>query len=275
MSWPALTELVKAIDVSKHQNSTWDDPDPTPGRINWSVLHAAHPEIQIAMIRLAGSSSGIDPDFAYNYSEAEGVEMKPIPYVNINPGLSLATLASWWRMGLGTRQPKCLMLDCETDQGQPAATITTHVKACDAQLGNLRPDAAHLTYSAGWWWDGKIVHGWEGGLRLIVAHYPYLVPVGSDYRVAYTFEEADRCLPIGNNFTPRLCKGTTTEQTVGWQFTSKGRLSGIVPPADLDYFKRWWVDEIFGTPAPPSPAGPVPVEIRYPAGAIILTTTEV
>jgi len=276
MAWPSLTACVKSIDVSRYDNWRNGYADYLRGRVNWPAVAAQHPEIKHVCVRLAGASSGVDPDFAYNYDEAEAAGFKVSLYVNQNPARTVASLVLEWKAGLGSRSPKMVTLDSETMTADKALN-TRHQVDCMKAVEDMWPDAFVDVYTAPWCWNNAINHGIEGGWKLWDAGYPYFVmlPDGK-YRVAWAFEEVDPLLPISNNFTPGIPQGWVLEQCGRWQFTDKAMLYPItqvstkLPRADLNYMLRSLYDSVWGEtpPAPPAPT-PVTVEVRHPANVTI------
>lgn len=263
MSWPVLEQTVKGADVSRFQNERDNQVNRELGRIDFAELASQHPDLRIIVSRAAGGNSGVDPDFAYNFDESGATGFDQAAYVNSNPARPVSELVSWWKAAIGPRQPKLIVLDSELTGGQPREKITTHVQDCHKAIRDGWPSAVvALQYSGAWWWDPNIIHGWESDLLVWPAHYPYLVELpNGEWRVAYSFEEVDRLLPIHNGFTPKIPLGFQAQNAAGWQFTSKGilqpitKLPGYLPRVDLDYFQKWFHDQIYGPPAPP-PAPP-------------------
>ena len=300
MSWPALELNEKMFDASVYQNLKRLDPDENiraAGRIDYAELASENPEVKVVVSRASGSWSGIDPDFEHNYDESELAGFDPAAYVNINPAKSVDFLMNeWWGPAIGDRDPRLIVLDCETngwrdrdgkwhDRRTPTQ-VTKHVQDGLKAIRSQWSEAAVWIYSAAWWWDPNIVHGWESGEKFWVAHYIYVVQdsITGDWRVAYKFTEIDKKLPIDNNFTPYLPQGVTNANAVAWQVSDKGIILPVTqtpklsPRVDLGYVKVvehrkvWQPGEI---PPNPEPAPiPVPIEISYPAGQVIITETE-
>jgi hypothetical protein len=124
-------------------------------------------------------------------------------------------------------------------------------------------------YTAAWWWNVHVTHGWEAAIPLWDAMYPYFEqsPVDGSWHQAYSFEVVDRLLPIGNSFTPRIPAGWLgIAQPVVWQFSEKG--SGGY---DLNYVSRAWYQSLYGGGQPPVPAKPR-VEVRHPGDVEVIVT---
>lgn len=156
-------------------------------------------------------------------------------------------------------EPKLIVLASELTSGQGKAKITTHIQDCHKAIKVEWPSAVvALQYTARWWWNPNILHGWEGDLLVWPAHYPYFVqdPDGT-WRQAYHFEDVDPILPIHNNFTPVISEGFKPENAAAWQFTEKGIIEPIsrmpkgTPRVDLDYLKRWFFNQVYGIVEPP------------------------
>ena len=280
MSW-RTQDSYKTSDFSVYQN-----PDripytdhPETGRIDYDDMLERSPEIYAVISRIAGSWSGVDPDFQHNFSESGRVGYKNAGYMNINPAKNISELVEWWKTSIGTLKPKLLVLDCETDAGKSASTITTHIKNCLTAIEDtwlVRP----IIYTAAWWWDNKVLHGWEDVYDVWVAHYPYFV---QDYntgkwRVCYSFDEVPSV--IDNAFTPRVPLGWDIEDVAGWQFTDKIRVA-VAPKhgagTDGSYFQKWFMKKVFDGDDPIIPPSIDPVELllQYEAGKINVTEQEV
>lgn len=300
MSWPALELNEKMFDASTYQNLKRLDPDENvraTGRIDFVELANENPEVKVVISRASGSWSGIDPDFEHNYDESEFAGFDPAAYVNINPTKSVDFLMTeWWGPAIGDRNPRLIVLDCETNgwrdrngkwhNRRTPAQVTRHVQDGLKAIRSQWSEAIVWIYSAAWWWDPNIVHGWESDEKFWVAHYIYVVqdPITGDWRVAYKFVEIDRRLPIDNNFTPYLPQGVAYDNAVAWQVSDKGIIQPVTqtprlaPRVDLGYVKVaehrkvWHPGEI---PPDPEPVlFPVDIEIRHKTGQAAFTIVE-
>ena len=63
----------------------------------------------------------------------------------------------------------------------------------------------------------------------------------------------DPLLPIDNDFTPRRPTGVENSNVVGWQLSSSGNIVPIAERVDLNYFKKWFYDDVFGGGIVPPP----------------------
>lgn len=286
MPWPALETLVKGTDVSIYQNPMRNTSTPTEGRIDWATKASENPEIRWSICRLSGSSSGIDPDGGYNFDQGLKAGFDMGVYVNMSPTRSVSWLMeNWWKPAIGDRDPKLIVLDCESTHGQTPKVITKHIRDALDALKKEWPDAEIWIYSAAWWWNPNVEHGWEGNERFWIAHYIYVVqdPQTGDWRTAFAFSEMDEKLPIHNTFTPRLPKGVGIHQVEAWQCSNKGiiepitRQPKLTPRVDLDYMKLAAYNRVFqpDQDQPDPDPEPVPVEVRVPAGKAKVKVTEV
>jgi len=277
MPWPELGKLIKANDISIYQNPTRYTSSPEAGRIDFVNYRQRSPEVSLVISRIAGGYSGVDPDFQYNYDSSLEAGFQGAGYMNISPKKSLSTLLSWWKTSLGDRKPKLLFLDCELNGGKEPDVVTRHVQDCLKMIEDNWPESQLEIYTANWWWKPNIIHGWESAYGLWTAHYPYLVQeADGDWRVAWTFEEADATLPIHNSFTPFVAKGWTIDETNGWQFTSS--LNNVMASKhgriDGDYFLKTWFDGIFEEDDTTPPTGTSDVEVIYDPNEVEVKLTE-
>lgn len=286
MAWPALSELVKAIDVSIYQNKSSATGPPTPeGRIDFWHLADTRPEIKVVFIRLAGDVGGFDIDFQSNYDESLAAGFENAVYGFAAPSRKVSTLIDIWKAGLNGRAPKLIVIDAEVAHGKDKAFVTRHVRDLLAAVHNTWPEAEVWIYTGEWWWSPNIIGGWEGNEKFWMAHYAHFVPMpDGTWRVVYTFEELDVKLPIGNSFTPSLPKTVRIEQVEAWQITSSGRIQfnsklGLYTPrCDLDYVRLSAYRRIWGGDQPPGPQPqPAPIEItlRVPRDKVHAVIEEV
>jgi len=154
------------------------------------------------------------------------------------------------------------------------AAMTKHVRDEGDALMKQWPKAKHDKYSACWWWTPNIVHGWEAAINLWDAHYIYAVQeIGGTWRQAFTFEEIDRLLPIGNNFTPCLPSGFVRSLVTQWQASEYGKLETytvdgrrITKNIDLGYMLRSYFQQVFVgviTTPPPEVGDPGAVSVEW------------
>lgn len=286
MSWPALEFNVKGIDASIYQNLLRNTSEPEAGRIDWYELATQNPEIKVGIVRATGSSSGIDPDFQYNFDEGSEAGFDMGVYLNMSPTRSIDWLMkNWWKPAIGDRNPKLIVFDTESRHGKSKAVCTTHIQDGLGALTTEWPEAEIWDYTGAWWWNPNVEHGWEANVRFWLGHYPHFVQESDgSWRQAYHFSEVDGILPIHNNFTPRLPFGVGIHQVMAFQFSEKGILVPITqapkltPRVDLNYILLTAYNRIWGDgegPVPEPDPDPVPVEIRIPAGKAVVTVTEV
>ena len=284
MTWTTLSLSTKANDLSIYQNLKRNTTDPASGRVDFFTMASENPEIKLVISRAAGSFSGIDPDFQHNYDQSGLAGFLQAPYVNINPSKSLSDLEDWWKRALDDRNPQLFILDCETSAEKSRSQITAHIQDCLELLHQNWPNAVVIMYTAAWWWNPNVVHGWEGNELFWLAHYPFFTQEeDGDWRTVWTFDEIDPLLPIHNSFTPRIPTGVNPANVVGWQFSDKMIIEPIskppkdLPRADGDYFTNAFVDMAFDldVPEPPPPQEPIAVEVIVKAGEAEVTVTEV
>lgn len=272
MSWPALVENVKTLDLSQYQNWANSQPDRVKGRIDFEDLAVENPEVKIIIIR-ACATSYIDADWEYNWRESAGFHKAA--YVNNDPTWAVnGPQGEMWKKALGDKEHKAIVYDCESRFGRSPQTITKDIREGLDLLRTNWPSARMIIYTAEWFWKNHIVHGWEENEDVWVAHYPYMIQrLNGSWRVVYSFAEMDPFLPISNNFTPRVPTGFKKENVKGWQITNSGIIkpiaqSNLKPRTDLNYFlKEWadetWEDDIVVPPLPP-PSDPT-LEERFNA----------
>ena len=277
MSWPALELNTKATDFSSWNNLKFGKPDHDDGRIDFFEFASENPEIRVIVSR-ACATYYVDRDFEHNYDESERAGFLAASYVNNNPAWTIADLLEMWKRAHGGRSPKLIIYDCETARERSPTQVTNNVRGGLDALRGEWPDATIWIYTGAYWWNPNILHGWEAGEAFMLAHYPYVVQVsGSDWRVADSFEEMDRRLPIDNNFTPRTPRGVL--KVGAWQFTSSGDLEGIADKTiDLNYFLTADINAVYdGGELPPEddPDELIPITIEVPAAKISVKVREV
>jgi hypothetical protein len=286
MAWPALSELVKAIDISIYQNKSSATGPPTPeGRIDFWHLADSRPEIKVVFIRLAGNVGSFDVDFQSNYDESLAAGFENAVYGFAAPSRKVLTLIDVWKLGLNGRVPKLIVIDAEVSDGREKALVTRHVRDLLAAVRTAWPGVEVWIYTGEWWWTPNIIGGWEGNEKFWMAHYAHFVPMADGtWRVAYTFEELDGKLPIHNSFTPSLPKTVRIEQVEAWQTTSSGRIQfnsrlGLyMPRCDLDYVKLSAYQRIWGgdqEPGPQPQPAPIEIRVRVPAGKTTVLVEEI
>jgi hypothetical protein len=265
MPWPKLEDNIRVIDMSREQNWRNNMLDRESGRVDFPELASLHPEIKVVISRIAGGWSGPDPDFQYNHDESEEAGFHTAGYVNANPGKSVSSLLDWWKPAIGDRDVRLLVVAAELTGGQPKEKITAHVRDCHKAVKDTWPEAlVIIQYTAAWWWNPNIVHGWEDELIAWVAHYPFFKqsPINGEWIQAEGFGDVDDLLPIDNNFTPRVPQGMTIDKIGMWQLSEKGIIVPITqmprgtPRVDLNYMKRWLFNMAYDIPEPPPPPPP-------------------
>jgi hypothetical protein len=163
-----------------------------------------------------------------------------------------------WKKALDGKDHKLIVYDCESHFGRSPSVITKDIRD---GLDFLRStyDVPVVIYTAAWFWNSKVEHGWEENEDVWIAHYIFVKQNENGQWVpAERFSEMDPLLPIHNNFTPRIPTGFKVENEIGWQFTSSGIVSPIArpnerPKTDLNYFLKKWADDTWDDEAPPPP----------------------
>lgn len=283
MSWPALSENVKVIDLSQYQNWANSKPDRKPGRIDFEELAVENPDVKIVIIR-ACATSYIDADWEYNWLESRSAGFHRAAYVNNDPTWAVnGPQGGMWKRALGDKNHKLIVYDCESKFGRSPLAITKDIREGLDFLRANYPDATVIIYTAEWFWKTNVIHDWETDEEVWAAQYPYMIQRDNGtWRVVYSFAEMDPFLPINNSFTPRVVTGFQKKNMIGWQFTSSGIIAPIAqanlrPRTDLNYFLKERIEEIFDgvVPPPPNPSDPVPLKLTFPKGTIDLTIEEI
>jgi len=281
VSWPALSENVKVIDLSQYQNWANSQPDRIPGRIDFEELAVENPDVMVVIIR-ACATSYIDADWEYNWKEAGNAGWKRAAYVNNDPTWKVnGPQGEMWLRALDNKEHLLIVYDCESSFGRSPQQITADIREGLEFLRTNWPEAqVVITYTADWFWKNNIVHGWEEDEKVWAAQYPYMIQrEDGSWRVVYSFEEMDPFLPIHNSFTPKVVTGFKKENMIGWQFTSSGVIAPIAqanqkPRTDLNYFLKEFVDEVWDGVIVVPPADPVPLKLTFPKGTIDVTIEE-
>lgn len=251
----AATDNLRAIDI-------WAGNLDANGNIRVAELMAKQPRLVIGR---AATGKVIPEDvYAKTLSSIAGAHVEP--YLVVNTTKSLSSSFDVWSAQIGNTRPKAIWMDCERDDGQTKDHITGYLKDVFAEARPRWAWAKAGCYSAAWWWNQYVTHGWEAEIPLWCAHYPFFVQNNDGtWRQAYSFEEVDPRLPIGNTFTPAIPDGWKgIAQPVIWQFSEKG--SGGY---DLNYVSRAWYDSLYGGASIPAPAR-ARVEVRYPASVEVV-----
>jgi hypothetical protein len=278
MSWPALSECVKGFDVWRGNNPDDGRPDRTKGRIDFARLKADNPAVEFIVSRAAGSSSGVDPDYAYNFDESQKAGFKAGAYVNNNAYQTTAFMLELWKRAFDGRDPDLIDHDCESpvNPAKPAGGLAKVTPQAMTKAVRLEHDAIRIGwaraivefYTGKWWWDPSIIHGWEGNEALWDAHYIFTVQdAKGNWRQSFKFEECDRLLPISNKFTPQVPTGFTAASIGTWQMSEYGNdivvhtVDGrrIKKKIDLNYMLRTRFEQVFGIKPLPPVSLPPPV----------------
>jgi len=253
--WSA-TDNLRALDV-------WAGNLDANGNLRVSEMLAKNPKIIIA--RAATGQALAEDVYAKALATIAGARVEP--YLVVNTTKPLDDCFVTWSAQIGTTRPKAIWMDCERKDGQTKDHITGYLKDVFSEARQKWAWAKVGCYTAAWFWDSNVTHGWEADIPLWGAHYPYFVMnADGTWRQAYSFEEVDKCLPIGNAFTPYVPQGWKgIAQPVIWQFSEKG--SGSY---DLNYISRAWYDSLYGGVSVPIPEK-ARVEVRHPSSVEIVS----
>jgi hypothetical protein len=249
------TDNLRCIDI-------WAGNLDSNGNVRAAEIMAKQPKLVIA--RAAGGQ--VVPDVAYGLAQG-ALTARIEPYLVVNTTKPLGSSFDLWSSQIGSARPKAIWMDCERTDGQTKDKITGYLKDVFSEAARRWAWAKTGCYTASWWWNAWVTHGWEAHIPLWCAHYPFFVQ-NSDgtWRQAYEFEEVDSRLPISNSFTPSVPDGWKgIASPVIWQFSEKG--SGAL---DLNYVSRTWFDGLYGGVAIPAPA-PIRVEVRHPHSVEIVS----
>lgn len=275
MSWPTLIESKRVIDWSWFQNSGW--PFYKPFDVEAFLLE--HLEVEAAILRFCWPDGSPDKHYPYYYDEFTRLRVPVMGYGWPNSNYPVTRTMDHWKAAMGDRVPKVVFSDWEeTDALQGTkGQLTDLMRNHDAGVSLAFPGIIHGNYSRAHWLDQHIIPSdWLRQQLWWLAHWIYPPPEFN--RQAKSFSELDGLLPIDNNFTP--FRGNLVQipadKVVGWQASSK---FAIVPRGTSDggYFKRSFLDPIFGQEPPPPPPpdeGPIPIELLFPAGKAEVTITE-
>jgi hypothetical protein len=250
------TDNLRAIDV-------WAGNLDTNGNLRVAEIMAKNPKLIVA--RAATGQCVPEDVYAKAVGAIAGAHVEP--YLVVNTTKPMATCFDTWSAQIGSARPKAIWMDCERADGQTKAHITAYLKDVFAEAKRRWTWAKVGCYTATWWWNAWVTHGWEANIPLWTAHYPFFVQnADGTWRQAYSFEEVDPRLPISNGFTPSIPDGWKgIAQPVIWQFSEKG--SGGF---DLNYVSRAWYDGLYGGAIIPVPER-VRVEVRHPSNVEIVT----
>ena len=270
MSWPELNQCIKAVDWSWYQNDGSTQHKP----FDVDAFCAAHPYVELAVIRACWPDGSPDPHYPHYYDGFHRNNKKVAAYLWPNPKKAIGDTLEDWKRALGARIPKLLAYDYEeatTFAGVSNARVTQAMRE-SWEVAHLHfPNQKHINYSRGNWLATRIVLGaWFHEIPWWIAHYIY--PTPNVPKMAAQFSQIDSILPIGNSFTP--ARGPVLLENVkGWQFTSGLQ---IVPngTSDGDYFLKSFINPIYGEEPPPVPSPKVPVTIQVPKDKVDIRIVE-
>jgi hypothetical protein len=261
----AATDQIQAVDV-------WAGNliPQTTGTIDVAGLKAANPGIKLIIARMYGGDSG--PDKTYSEVLTHAVETPVEPYLVVSPAKPMATMFQGWSAQIGSSRPRVIWADCERRDGKSVDFITGYIKDVIAEARRLWSWSRIGIYTAAWWWNTAVKHGWEGDIPLWVGHYIWermlTATTGEQF---HRFEPMVARLPIGNMFTPLMPDGwKDIARPVIWQFSDRGTLAPMTRNIDLNFVQRSWYDSLYGGVSVPAPQ-PLIVEVRHPAGVQIVT----
>jgi GH25 family lysozyme M1 (1,4-beta-N-acetylmuramidase) len=103
----------------------------------------------------------------------------------------------------------------------------------------------HLMYTGVSWWNSHVDHSEfirlaGTGVPFLLAEYPYVEYQGDVWAEA---QHWDMLADYQYKTRPAYLRGVNT---VGWQFSSRGRLEGYKDNLDLDVMHAWFVGEAYG-----------------------------
>lgn len=257
------TDNVRAIDLWLG-NRPQENVD-----LDMAAALSANPLIDYVVTRLAGGNSGADPSYPSNYDGVMSLGRAVDAYPVINPLKKMDAMFLLWKTAVANRIPKVFWWDCELDGGLSAAAVTKYIREV-LRLAKIEwPQSRHGIYTAPWWWDPHVVHGWEAEFDLWTAQYPFERMTSASEGEQYeAFEPMVAKLPIGNSFTPALPRGWKEEgvQPVMWQFSERGKQRGVAKRVDLNLVNRGWFMRVHkGEASVPVPVQKIIVEVRRPA----------
>ncbi len=244
MSWPALTQLSKWVDVSWWQNNGPPEHEP----FDVDAFFQANPQVEGGFIRAIWNDGSVDEHYPHYFDGFSRNGRKVAAYLWPNITKTIDQVVEDWQVALGDRVPPLLALDFEeTSQnaGRSRADLTANMQASFDALRATFPEATVIGYSRASWLDEHINVGtWFHELRWWLAHWIFPGDLG---REAFSFEEVDGILPIDNDRVPWRGNVVRIEpdNVVGWQFSSKGQLARVNTAVDLDYFLRSFLDEVY------------------------------
>lgn len=235
---PSSTPTMMGVDVSAWQ-----------GTIDWAKVRASG--VEVAMIRASEGSDYVDPAFERNWAgaKASGIAVGCYHYLTAQTVAEAIAQADFFASVVSGKTPDCLLA---LDYGGGARLTDEQLTACaSAFLARVEEKTGYhaMLYTDAW--AAKARYG------SALAAYPIWV---ANYGVT---------LPEANG------KWTSW---VGFQYSDRGRISGVSGNIDLDHFTK----EVYQSAPGPTPT-PLPVadslywaadqNISLPAVAKSLSTT--
>ena len=247
--------MIRGIDVSRYQG--WPD-NPAGGTPAPDFVQIAAAGYKFVAIRATIGDYYTDPMFERNWDAAQAAGMKTAAYHVHRADKTIESQLGRLRSVVDGNDPKLIIVDSELPYPPPApSTIERETywmgRRTREHFNPLGCDV--MFYSGKWWWDPKI------GEQQWVEHDPlgwWLANYGAN----------DGQIPA---ITPAL--PVSWPRMDVWQYTSRGKVPGIVGFVDLDLMTEAAYEAAWGEPEP-EPSTKVPVEIRASAGSIDLTFTE-
>ena len=244
--------MIRGIDCSRYQ-----------GTIDWAQVFAAG--YRFAVLRATVGNYYMDPMFETNWDGAKAAGLKVGAYHVIRTDNTPESQLSKLRGVLDGNDPRLVVLDCEVSpEGMSQSEIErAHYWMIRKTREFYSPKGTETwIYSAKWWWDPNIgKQDW-----VLEDGYPFWVAAYGDNN-----EEQDN--------EPDWAEVPTKLMPVNWktydahQFTSRGKVPGIVGNVDLDIMRDFAFSRLWGETPPPGDK--VPVEIRVPAGKVDVKVIEV
>lgn len=221
------TEPIAAIDVSKWQ-----------GRIDWAKVKAENPQIKIVAIKAGGGDDGIYPDnqFRRNWIEAKRVGFERFAYWFASPAQPAQFQFDFFSEQLGGDMGEyrpCIDVEAPTRAPSPTHLMSMMVMF---ELWVKQFGYYPALYSANWWWSKT---------------YPYAT---SEFKRVWAERWAEMPLWVAS-YTDRPILFEPFTKAAMWQYTDKGKVSGIGGVVDMNWVFDADALRIPNLPKPPAVEG--------------------